>query len=187
MAPITRGHGGSGPQALAAHNSLDGDAGNRHLRASTAARGALQRDFDYQVDPTALVGIAAGYTDSDFSVDDRRTSGTVEGAHFGLYGVKTFGPLYSGRHRSSMPGSKTMTVRDIIINVPPLRLSKNVPRVNSRATFTARKLEAGWKKRYYDGMNVTPFLGLDVAHLSSDGYVEDSVDTEAPGVSGPDV
>lgn len=38
--------------------------------------------------------------------------------------------------------------------------------------FSAR-VEAGWK-RYVGGLGVTPFAGLAVSHLRSDGFVEES-------------
>ena len=47
--------------------------------------------FDYQLDPTRLVGFAVGASDAHFSVSDRATGGDVLGGHVGAYGVATWG------------------------------------------------------------------------------------------------
>ncbi len=46
--------------------------------------------------PDALVGLAIG-GGSNFLVRDRITSGHLEAAHLGGYGVKTWGALYAAR------------------------------------------------------------------------------------------
>ena len=68
--------------------SFNGDAivGSADARTS-AAGGAM--GFDYQVDPTRLVGVAVGGSESHFSVPDRATSGNLLGGHVGAYGVAT--------------------------------------------------------------------------------------------------
>ena len=70
--------------------SFNGDAivGSADARTS-AAGGAM--GFDYQVDPTRLVGFAVGGSKSHFSVPDRATSGNLLGGHVGAYGVATWG------------------------------------------------------------------------------------------------
>ena len=74
--------------------SFNGDAivGSADARTS-AAGGAM--GFDYQVDPTRLVGVAVGGSESHFSVPDRATSGNLLGGHVGAYGVATWGALYA--------------------------------------------------------------------------------------------
>lgn len=69
----------------------DGATGSPDLSSHTMGLGV---GLDYQVDPTLLVGVAGGYTYSPFSVDEVPTSGTVEGGHFGLYGVKRLHSFY---------------------------------------------------------------------------------------------
>jgi outer membrane autotransporter protein len=73
---------------------LNGDAivGSADARTS-AAGGAM--GFDYQVDPTRLVGVAVGGSESRFSVPNRATSGNLLGGHVGAYGVATWGALYA--------------------------------------------------------------------------------------------
>jgi len=53
--------------------------------------GGLAGGLDYQLAPDVLLGLAIGGSTSNFSVRDRITSGHLEGAHVGGYGVKTSG------------------------------------------------------------------------------------------------
>src|SRR5262245_65023861 len=57
--------------------------------------GGLAGGLDYQFAPDMLLGLAIGGSSSNFSVRDRITSGHLEGAHFGGYGVKTWGSIYA--------------------------------------------------------------------------------------------
>jgi uncharacterized protein with beta-barrel porin domain len=68
--------------------SFNGDAFVGSADARTAAAGGAM-GFDYQVDPTRLVGVAVGGSESHFSVPDRATSGNLLGGHVGAYGVAT--------------------------------------------------------------------------------------------------
>jgi uncharacterized protein with beta-barrel porin domain len=58
--------------------SFNGDAVVGSADARTAAAGGAM-GFDYQVDPTRLVGVAVGGSESHFSVPDRATSGDLLG------------------------------------------------------------------------------------------------------------
>jgi uncharacterized protein with beta-barrel porin domain len=64
--------------------SFNGDASVGSADARTAAAGGAM-GFDYQVDPTRLVGVAVGGSESHFSVPDRATSGDLLGGHVGAY------------------------------------------------------------------------------------------------------
>jgi uncharacterized protein with beta-barrel porin domain len=68
--------------------SFNGDAFVGSADARTAAAGGAM-GFDYQVDPTRLVGVAVGGSESHFSVPDRATSGDLLGGHVGAYWVAT--------------------------------------------------------------------------------------------------
>jgi autotransporter-associated beta strand protein len=68
--------------------------------------GGLAGGLDYQFAPDLLAGIAFGGSSSNFSVRDRITSGHLDAAHFGGYGVKTWGPVYTAG-RSAFPRSAT--------------------------------------------------------------------------------
>jgi outer membrane autotransporter protein len=74
--------------------SFNGHASVGSADARTAAAGGAM-GFDYQVDPTRLVGVAVGGSESHFSVPDRATSGDLLGGHVGAYWVATWGALYA--------------------------------------------------------------------------------------------
>jgi outer membrane autotransporter protein len=145
--------------------SLDGTT-------STGSSGLDRRTFgvasglDFQIDNTSLVGIAVGYTDSTFTVSERLTRGTVEGAHVGLYGVQRLGPFYLAGTTEYAHFSNT-TSRDINWVVAEQASAKF-----SSDALSAR-LEAGYR-RSFDVHTVTPFVGLGVAHLRTDGFTEES-------------
>lgn len=145
--------------------SLDGNAAaeTEDLDMHTAG---FAVGFDYQIDRTTLVGIAGGYTHSWYSVDQRLTKGTVEGVQAGLYAVKRLGPLYlAATAEYAHHYNETDRFLDWV--------------VDERATgeFTgdmfSTRLEAGWQ-RYWGGHRVTPFAGLSVSHLRSEGFTEES-------------
>ncbi len=76
---------------LGGGSSLEGERGSGTLDTTV---GGAAGGLDYRFNPTALIGVAGGYTDSDLSVDAMNTDGTVQGSHVGIYGVKTFGRIY---------------------------------------------------------------------------------------------
>lgn len=155
--------------------SLDGDdeTGSADLRSRT---GGFAVGLDYQIDRTALVGIAGGYTHSTFSVDQRMTSGTLEGGHVGLYGVKRFGPAYlAATAEYAHFDNETDRVIDWVVD-------EQATGKFTSEEFSAR-LEAGWK-RAFGRHNVTPFAGLHVSHLRSKGFTEDSEGVGRPGILG---
>jgi outer membrane autotransporter protein len=158
------------------YNSLDGNSATASPGVDSRTLG-FAAGFDYQIDPTALVGIAAGYTRSTFSVDDRATSGTLDGVHFGVYGVKNFGQVYlAGTAVYASFENDTDRLVDWIFD-------ERAKGDFSSELYRAR-IEAGWRQQYY-GTNVTPFAALDVAHLSSDSYVESSERPNGdPGILG---
>ena len=73
--------------------SLSGDTTVGSASLSSRASG-FAAGMDYEATRNFLLGFAGGYTYSNFSVNDRATSGTVEGAHAGVYGVARAGGLY---------------------------------------------------------------------------------------------
>src|SRR5262249_23748284 len=77
-----------------AEPSVKGDAVVGSADAGTSAAGGVM-GFDYQVDPTRLIGVAVGGSESHFSVPDRATSGDLVAGHVGAYGVATWGALYA--------------------------------------------------------------------------------------------
>ncbi len=153
----TTGYGGTG--------QFDGDPNEGTSDFDTKTVG-FSVGLDYQFDPTTLVGIAAGYSNARFSVDDLTTHGQGEGGHVGIYGVKTYGRAYlAGAADYAHFHNQTDRFIDWLVD----------ERANSSFDsdgFSAR-FEAGWKQpvnRFF----VTPFVGADVAYLNSEDFTEDS-------------
>jgi uncharacterized protein YhjY with autotransporter beta-barrel domain len=157
-------------------SELDGvaDIGSADLNSHTAG---FAVGIDAQIDRTALVGIAAGYSNSRFSVDELTTSGTVEGFHAGLYGVKRLGPFYLAADAEYAHFNNT-TARFIDWVVDEQAQGE----FESHA-FGAR-VEAGWKTSVRN-YRVTPFVGLQGARLTSEGFTEEAERSlGGPGILG---
>jgi outer membrane autotransporter protein len=156
--------------------SLDGDAerGTSDLQMHTAG---FAVGLDVQIDRSTLFGIAGGCSYSGFSVDQRRTTGTVEGAHVGLYGVKRLGSFYLATTAEyARFFNKTDRFIDWVLD------ERAWGRFNSEE-FSAR-LEAGWQRSIRD-LRVTPFAGLDVSYLRIDRFSEESARVSGgPGILG---
>lgn len=155
----TTGFGGSG--------TLDGTPGtaNEDLRTRTAGVGV---GLDYQIDRSTLVGIAGGYSHSSFSVDQLGSNGTVAGGHVGLYGITRYGQLYvAGLAEYTHFSNEADRSLDFVIQ-------ESAQGTFSSNAFGART-EVGWRNNF-GPHNVTPFVGLDVISLRTDGFVEQSND-----------
>ncbi|WP_018391443.1 autotransporter domain-containing protein, partial [Ancylobacter sp. FA202] len=70
--------------------SFDGNANAASLDAST---GGFLMGADATIADGWRLGIAGGYSFTDFSIADRASSGSSENWHIGLYGGKVWGPL----------------------------------------------------------------------------------------------
>ena len=144
---------------------LGGDAttGSGDLRTRTAG---VAVGFDRQIDHSARVGIAAGYTNSAFSVDERLTNGSLEGVHVGLYGVKHLGSFYLAA-----------TAEYAFFHNTTHRFVDWVVDERARGKFASEqysaRIEGGWK-RSFGVYNVTPFAGLQVSQLTGEGFTESS-------------
>ncbi len=73
--------------------SLDGQSSTGSASV-TSHNSGLAAGADYELTHNWIGGIAAGYSNSNFSVSDRATTGTVEGGHFAVYSVAHYGDLY---------------------------------------------------------------------------------------------
>jgi outer membrane autotransporter protein len=152
------GFGGTG--------SFDGSANLGTSDLDTRTLG-FSAGLDYQIDPTTLLGIAGGYTHSRFSVDELRTKGNAEGGHVGVYGVKTYGRAYLAASADYAHfENETARYIDWLID------EQAYGEFGSDA-YGAR-FEVGYKEPV-DRFNVTPFAGMAISHLESDGFAEDTV------------
>ena len=146
-------------------SSLDGSlaAGRADMKSTTGGVGV---GLDYQIDRSTLVGIAGGYTYSSFSVDQLGTDGAVQGGHAGLYALKRYGPLYvAGLVDYAHFSNETNRNIDWVID--------ETTSGDFGSDVYGARAEAGW--RHSTGRhNVTPFVGLDMVSVRTDGYVEDS-------------
>jgi outer membrane autotransporter protein len=143
--------------------SLAGEAssGSASLSHRTAA---VAGGMDFQWAPDLLTGFALGGSTSSFSVPDRATSGTLEGAHLGAYGVKTFGASYASA-AIGFAAFNNMTSRSIAVGAQQM----------ATATFGSEllssRLEFGFKQKFA-GTAVTPFVAMQFSKLWQGGFTE---------------
>jgi subtilase-type serine protease len=155
--------------------TLTGQTSNGSANLSSQTSGVVT-GVDYQVTQHLLAGIAAGYSSSNFSVDSRATSGTIDGAHVGIYGVERWGAFYvAGTAGYSHYNNTTDRF------VTGLGAAQE-----ERARFSGdewlARFEGGYKTRV-DGVNVTPFAGFQLAELSNNAFSETNVGAAVAGLN----
>jgi outer membrane autotransporter protein len=156
---------------------LDGqaDPGSATLSHSTAGGAA---GLDYQVNPNLLVGVAAGGSQSTFSVPDRSTSGTLDGAHIGTYGVARWDAWYAAGALAFNAFDNRLT--RTIAGVGPTEIATGTFNSN----MLSGRFEVGYKQAF-NGFAITPFAAVQFAELWQSGYAETSTALGgAPGVNG---
>jgi hypothetical protein len=101
-------------------------------------------------------------------ISDRATRGTVEGAHFGVYGVEHWGAFYAAG--TAEYAYYDSTTDRFVSGLGPIQ--------EERARFSGdewlARFEAGYKYRT-DSLNVTLFAGFQVAELSNNAFTETGV------------
>ena len=155
---------GFGQEASLNGNSSVGSA-SLSSRASGFAAG-----MDYEATRNFLLGFAGGYSYSNFSVSDRATSGTVEGAHGGIYGVAHSGSVYlAGAGEFAHYDNKTSRT----VAYSPLAAIGGLYDETQNGKFSSDewlgRLEAGYKAGW-----VTPFAGFQYASLGNGAFSETS-------------
>jgi outer membrane autotransporter protein len=154
---------------------LDGEAGIGSASLSHST-GGLAGGLDYQFAPDVLAGLAIGGSSSDFAVRDRITSGHLEAAHFGAYGVKTWGSLYAaGALSFSTFWNRTSRT------IAGLGATEMATASFGSNLFSGR-LELG-SKQVFGAFTVTPFAAVQFAQLWQDGFTE--TNPVPPGAPGP--
>ena len=156
--------------------SFNGDAVVGSADARTAAAGGAM-GFDYQVDPTRLVGVAVGGSESHFSVPDRATSGDLLGGHVGAYGVATWGALYAAGVLSYSRFDND--VRRTIAGVGPTEMATG----RFASDLLGARLEVGCSYAL-QWLNVTPFAAVQTSTLWQRGFTETSTAAGLPGILG---
>ena len=152
---------------------LNGEAGIGSASLSHNT-GGLAGGLDYQFAPDVLAGFAIGGSSSNFSVANRITSGHLEGAHLGGYGVKTWGSIYAAGALSfsTFRNSTTRT----IAGVGPTEVATGDFGSN---LFSAR-LEVG-SKQAFGWLSVTPFAAVQFSELWQNGFTEANVPPPGAG------
>ena len=159
-----------------ASQSLSGDAviGSAGFNDRVAG-GAI--GVDRLVNPDLLVGIAAGGSAATFSVDDRATSGRVDGGHVGAYAIQRFGASYlSAQLAYSHFNNATMR---LINAIGPIETAKGA----FDSDQLGGRLEIGHAFAF-DAITVTPFAAVQAARLWQGAYTETSTAGALPGMLG---
>jgi autotransporter-associated beta strand protein len=127
--------------------------------------GGLAGGLDYQFAPDLLAGFAIGGSSSNFSVRDRITSGHLEGAHFGGYGVKTWGSFYAAGTLgfSTFRNSETRS----IVGIGPTETATG----SFGSNLLSGRVEVG-SKQAFNWFAVTPFAAVQFSQLWQNGFTE---------------
>ena len=135
----------------------------------------------YQLGRDLLVGFAGAGSSSSFSVPGRATSGTIDGAHLGLYGIYRAGAAYLAGTLSYSHFDNSTT--RIINGIGP---SETATGSFGSHQFGGR-LQAGYRFAF-GSFAVTPFAAVQHLALRQSGYAEASVTVGgAPGLLGLNV
>jgi uncharacterized protein with beta-barrel porin domain/secreted trypsin-like serine protease len=156
--------------------SFNGDAVVGSADARTSAAGGAM-GLDYQVDPTRLVGVAVGGSESHFSVPDRATSGDLVAGHIGTYGVQTWGALYVAGVLSYSRFDND--VRRTIAGVGPTETATG----RFASDLFGARLEVG-RSYPLQWLNVTPFAAVQTYTLWLRGFSETSTANGVAGILG---
>ncbi|HXW27338.1 MAG TPA: autotransporter domain-containing protein [Xanthobacteraceae bacterium] len=156
---------------------LDGEAEPGSATQSHNTAGAAA-GLDYQVNYNLLVGLAAGGSTSTFSVPDRATSGTLDGAHIGTYGVARWDAWYAAGALAFNAFDNRLT--RTVAGVGPTEIETGA----FNSDMLSGRFEVGYKQAF-NGFAVTPFAAVEFAELWQAGYTESSTTLAGtPGVNG---
>jgi uncharacterized protein with beta-barrel porin domain len=154
-------------------------AGNASIGSASfndrAAGGSI--GVDHLLNPDLLIGIAAGGSIATFSVDDRATSGRLEGGHVGAYTMQRFGASYLSAQIAYSHFNNTTT--RTISGIGPDETAKGA----FGSDQLGGRLEIG-RVFSFGNVSVTPFAAVQAARLWQGAYTETSTAGVAPGVLG---
>jgi outer membrane autotransporter protein len=152
-------------------------AGNASVGSASfndrAAGGSM--GVDHLLSPDLLLGIAAGGSSATFTVNDRATSGRLEGGHVGAFAMQRFGLSYLSAQIAYSHFNNTTT--RTIAGIGPDETAKGA---FASDQFSGR-LEIG-RAFDYGPVSVTPFAAVQAARLWQSAYTETSAAGIAPGV-----
>ncbi|WP_234678995.1 autotransporter outer membrane beta-barrel domain-containing protein [Bradyrhizobium monzae] len=175
-APLVQPQWHAWVSGFGAGQSLTGDAATASAGFSDRIGGGAA-GVDHLVNPDLLVGIAGGGSSATFNVDDRVTSGRLDGAHVGAYAMQRFGATYvSGQLAySHFNNSTTRTITGVGAD--------EIARGSFGSDQFGGRLEIGHTCDF-GAVAATPFAALQAARLWQAGYTESSVTGAGPGVLG---
>lgn len=163
-APIFEQHWRAWTAGFDTASSVNADISTGAASSSFRTAGGVA-GFDVQVTPDLLLGAAAGGSASNFSVDARATSGRLDGAHVGVYGVARNGPWYA-QGALGYANFDTTTTRTVA-GVGAAEILNG--HFNSNL-FNGR-FEGGYRQ-VYGSVAFTPFAAIEFAELWQPGYGE---------------
>jgi outer membrane autotransporter protein len=145
---------------------LDGQASNGSANLTSNDEG-LAAGVDFLVGSDFRLGFTAGTSFGSFNVAGRATSGTVNTEDLGVYGRKTYGPLYvAGTLDFIFASNKTSRY---VSGVGPVESETS----SSHGNEVLGRIEAGYAYRMSQ-INVSPFIGYQGASLQVPGFSETS-------------
>ena len=159
-----------------AGQSLSGNASVGSVNFNDRAAGGSM-GVDHLLNPDLLLGIAAGGSSATFTVNDRVTSGRLEGGHVGAYAMQRFGASYLSAQVAYSHFNNTTT--RTITGIGPDETAKGA---FASDQFSGR-FEIG-RAFEYGPVSVTPFAAVQAARLWQAAYTEASTAGIAPGVLG---
>lgn len=149
-------------QAFGAFGSQAGD-GNGHGLSSTLGGGAFGIDHDYG--DGILAGVAIGYGHTDYNVRGLPQSGSADQYALSLYGRYLTGPSYLsgsiGYGRVDADEKRTLAALD-----------GSTAKGSTGGNQLIAAAEYGYRMEMDDVTALTPFLSLQISHLSLDGFTE---------------
>ncbi|WP_298885539.1 autotransporter domain-containing protein [uncultured Bradyrhizobium sp.] len=133
--------------------------------------------LDHLLSPDLLVGLAVGGSSASFSVNDRATSGRLDGGHVGAYAMQRFGATYLSAQiaYSHFGNSTTRTITGIGAD--------EIAKGSFGSDQLGGRFEIG-RAFQYGALTVTPFAAIQAAQLWQVAYTETSSAGAAPGVLG---
>jgi autotransporter-associated beta strand protein len=138
--------------------------------------GGLAAGLDYRLTPDLLLGFGIGGSSSNFSVSDRITSGHLDAAHLGGYGVKTWDRFYAAG-ALSFSTFRNDTTRTIA-GIGPTEAATG----SFGSNLLSGRVEVG-SKQVFDRFAVTPFAAVQFAQLWQNGFTE--TNPVPAGAAGP--
>ncbi|WP_155765372.1 hypothetical protein [Mesorhizobium erdmanii] len=163
--------GGSGGKISG--NAAAGSADNVYKGGSFAA------GMDSAADPDVLMGFALGGSVSSFSVDDRQTSGNINGGQVGAHLTRKWdqfyinGALAFGLYNNNVDRDATIPGSNAPLD-PVAGLQTEHWKSNFLSAGFATSMEAGWRQAVGEGA-ITPFAGLQFSMLSMDAFNETAI------------